>query len=72
MTAASTISPASTGKLRSSVLVPSADTCVIVSVVGSDTVVDVSECRKSPSLMVATWLCESGDQAPIECGCVRA
>ena len=28
--------------------------------------------RKSPSLIVETWECESRDQAPIECGCLRA
>ena len=36
------------------------------------TVVDFSVVRKSPSLIVDTCDFESGDQAPIECGCLRA
>ena len=28
--------------------------------------------RKSPSPIVETWVLESGDHAPIECGCLRA
>ena len=35
-------------------------------------VTDVSEWRKSPSVIVETWLFVSGDQAPIECGCFLA
>ncbi len=72
-TAASTISPSCTGSdcLRT-VVVPSAPTCSMRSVVAAGTVTDVSECRKSPSVIVATWLFVSGDQAPIECGWLRA
>ena len=51
---------------------PSAAACRIVSVVGAGTVTDVSECRKSPSLIVETWLLVSGLQAPMECGCFWA
>ena len=72
MTAASTISPASTGKRFSSLVVPSAPTCSIRSVVAASTVTEVSECRKSPSLIVETWLVESLLHAPIECGCCCA
>ena len=36
------------------------------------TVTDRSLERKSPAPMVATWVLESGDHAPIECGCLRA
>ena len=36
------------------------------------TVTDVSVERKSPSLIVETCERESGDQAPIECGWLRA
>jgi hypothetical protein len=40
--------------------------------VGSATVTEASVERKSPSAIVATWVLEPGDQAPIECGCLRA
>jgi len=73
ITAASTISPACTGKpFLSTVAVPSAATCSMVRAVASPIVTDFSECRKSPSDIVATWLLLSGDHAPIECGCDRA
>ena len=52
--------------------VPSAATCSIRSVSASATVTEVSECRKSPSSMVDTCEADSGDQAPIECGWLRA
>ena len=74
ITAASTTSPASTGSdSLSTVTVPSRrDVLDPQRVVGLGTVNDVSECRKSPSAIVATCEAESGDQAPIECGCLRA
>jgi hypothetical protein len=73
MTAASMISPACTanGDLRT-VVVPSAPTCSMRIWVAAGSVTDFSECRKSPSVMVATELLESLLHAPIECGCLRA
>ena len=41
-------------------------------VVGSASVTDCSVERKSPSLIVETCDLDSVDQAPIECGCLRA
>ena len=38
----------------------------------STTVTDCSLERKSSAVMWATLVFESGDQAPIECGCFRA
>jgi hypothetical protein len=35
-------------------------------------VTDFSVERKSPSLIVATCVCELDDHSPIECGCLRA
>jgi hypothetical protein len=73
MTAASTISPACTfSPSLSTVVLPSAPTCSMRSTAGASKVTDVSLCRKSPSLMVATWDLVSGDQAPMECGCFWA
>ena len=73
ITAASTISPACTFRPSLSVvLVPSAASCSIVSVSSASTVTDCSEWRKSPSSIVETCVLESFDQAPIECGCLRA
>jgi len=72
-TAASTISPASTGSAAlSTVTVPSGAMCSIRSVVAAGRVTEVSVCRKSPSSIVDTCERESGDQAPIDCGCARA
>ncbi len=73
MTAASTISPSRTvSPSLSTVVVPSAPTCSMRSVVARSSVTDVSECRKSPSDIVATWLVLSFAHAPIECGWDRA
>ncbi len=67
MTAASTISPACTRRPSlSTVVEPSAATCSMRSVAGASSVTDVSEWRKSPSVIVETWLLVSGDQAPME------
>ena len=73
MTAPSMISPARTGSsgLRT-VTVPSVATCSMRSVSAASRVTEVSLWRKSPLSMVATWVFESADQAPIECGCLRA
>ena len=73
MTAASTISPASTGTdaLRT-VAAPSAATCSIRSSSSRSIVTDCSVERKSPPHIVETCDLESFDHAPIECGCVRA
>ena len=73
MTVASTISPASTGiDSLSTVVVPSAATSSMRTRAVGATVVERSLARKSPRGHVATWVLESGDQAPIECGCERA
>ncbi len=70
---ASTTSPASTGtdSLRT-VTVPSVPTCSMRSVSSASSTTDCSLCRKSPSSMVATLVRESADQAPMECGWLRA
>ena len=69
----STISPASTGRdaLRT-VTSPSSATCSMRSVPASARVTDVSLWKKSPVAIVATWVADSGDHAPMECGCLRA
>jgi hypothetical protein len=67
--APSTISPASTGMLRfRTVTVPSVATCSIRSSSSARIVTEVSEWKKSPSVMVDTWLLDLVDQAPMECG----
>ena len=53
-------------------MVPSAPTSSMRTSVASATVVDCSLLRKSPDIIVLTWVFESGDHAPIECGCLRA
>ena len=53
----------------STVVVPSAATCSMRSSVCCSIVTEASECRKSPSSIVATWLLLSLDQAPSLCGC---
>ena len=70
---ASTTSPASTGtdSLRT-VTVPSVPTCSMRRVSSASSTTDCSLCRKSPSSMVATLVRESADQAPMECGWLRA
>ncbi len=47
---------------------PSAATCSIRSVPASDIVTDCSLWAKSPLDIADTWLLESLDQAPMECG----
>ena len=73
MTVASRISPAcsATGG-RSTVTAPPSATCRIVTSVAAPTVTDRSLDRKSPASMVATWVWESADQAPILWGCFLA
>ena len=62
MTAASITSPARTGvRSLSTVVCPSAPTCSMRTAPSAATVVDVSECRKSPSLIVDTCDFESDD-----------
>ena len=69
MTLASTTSPASTGTdSRSTVVVPSSPTSSIRSEPSSAITADCSEERKSPAAMCATFVLESGDQAPMRCG----
>ncbi len=53
-------------------MLPSSPTSSIFSVVAFSMVAEVSLERKSSALMWATWVLESGDQAPIECGWARA
>ena len=70
---ASTTSPASTGTdSRSTVTVPSSATCSMRSVPSASTTAEVSLERKSPDVMCATLVLDSGDQAPMECGWLRA
>ena len=70
ITAASITSPASSGTdSLSTVTSPPAATCSIRTSPSSATVADRSVERKSPSPIVATCVRESGDHAPIECGC---
>ncbi len=70
---ASTTSPASTGTdSRSTVVAPSSATSSIRSVPSVSSTAEVSLERKSSALMWATLVFDSGDQAPIECGWLRA
>ena len=73
MTAASRTSPArSAMPSLSTVTLPSAATCSIAPTPSAAAVTDCSVERKSPPDIVATCDLESGDHAPIECGCLRA
>ena len=73
MNVPSMISPALSFVLAfSTVTAPSAPTCSMRTSVASGTVTDRSLPKKSPPLIEATWVWESADQAPIECGWVRA
>jgi hypothetical protein len=70
MTVESITSPASTGTERlSSTTAPSAPTCSMRTLPSAATVSDCSLERKSWSPIVATCVFDSGDHAPIECGC---
>ena len=72
-TVASTISPASTGTdSRSTVVVPSSPTSSIRRLPSAATTADFSFDRKSSASMCATLVLDSGDQAPMECGWLRA
>ncbi len=72
ITDASMTSPASSGvEAFRTVIAPSAATCSMRTSVGSATVTERSVERKSPPSIVATWVLESDDHAPIECGCLR-
>ncbi len=72
-TVPSTTSPASTFRpLFSSVVWPSAPTKRMVSVSSAGSTTDCSLWRKSSASIVATFVFESDDQAPIECGCALA
>ena len=64
ITAPSTISPSTTGTSLSTVTVPSSATCSRSSSSASS-VTDRSVERKSPSLIVATWVFESFAQSPM-------
>ena len=69
----STTSPASTGSdSLSTVTVPSAATCSMRSVSSASSTTDFSLEKKSSLPIVATLVFESGDQAPIRCGCFLA
>ena len=69
----STTSPASTGiDSLSTVTVPSAATCSMRSVSSDSMTTDFSLERKSSLPIVATLVFESGDQAPMRCGCALA
>ena len=69
MTVASTISPASTGSdSLSTVTSPVSATSSMRSSSGESSVIDCSLDRKSPLVMCATCVFESGDHAPIEWG----
>ncbi len=69
----STTSPSSTfsPSLRI-VSVPSAPTCLMVSSSAAGSTIDFSLLRKSLTPIVATFVLLSEDQAPIECGWLRA
>ena len=70
---ASTTSPSSTGTdSRSTVVEPSSPTSSIRSEPSCATTADTSLERKSSASMCATLVRESGLQAPIECGWLRA
>jgi hypothetical protein len=70
---ASTTSPACTDSPSlSTVVEPSVPTSSMRSVSAAGMVTDSSLERKSPSPIVATWLRDSDDHAPIECGFFRA
>ena len=72
-TVASTTSPASTGTAGlSTVTLPSAATCSTRRVSAASITTDCSPARKSSAPIVATLVFDSGDQAPMECGCWRA
>ena len=65
-------SPASSGvDSLSTVTVPSSATCSIRTSSSAATVTDFSVERKSPSAIVATWVLESDDHSPMECGWAR-
>ena len=72
MNVESATSPALTGTLRISRTFPSPSTCSMLSDPAATTVTDCSFERKSPSDIVATWVAELPDHAPIECGYCRA
>jgi len=73
ITVESITSPASSGNSDfSTVTVPSEPTYSIRTSAGAATVTDCSFDAKSPDSIVATWVCESLDHAPIECGLLRA
>ncbi len=73
MAVASTTSPGRTGTASlSTVIEPSSPTSSIRSDPSLWITAEVSLERKSSAVMCATSVRESGDHAPIECGCVRA
>ena len=73
MNVPSTISPSCTGTdALSTVSVPSLATCSMRRSSAASIVTDCSFERKSCWPIVTTWVLESADQAPIECGCLRA
>ena len=69
----STTSPAKTFRLsRSTVSVPSAATCLMVSTSAAGMMTDCSLWRKSLASIVATFVWESLDHTPMRCGCFLA
>ncbi|CAB4793011.1 unannotated protein [freshwater metagenome] len=69
----SMISPACRDNLAlSTVTLPSVATSSMRTSVAVGTVTDFSLPKKSPPVMVLTWVLESADHLPIECGCLRA
>jgi hypothetical protein len=72
MTVESTTSPSRTFRPSLRTVVPDSPTSWIVRVSSAGMTTDCSLERKSSLPMVATFVLESGDQAPIECGCLRA
>ena len=73
MTEVSTTSPAVTGTdSRNTVVCPSSPVSSMRSEPASAITADRSVERKSPAVMCATLVVDDGDQAPIECGWVRA
>ncbi len=72
MTVASTTSPSRTVRPSLRTVVPWAPTSWMVRVSAPGMTTDCSLERKSSWPMVATFVAESGDHAPMECGCRRA
>lgn len=72
MNVASTTSPARTGMPSLSTVVPSGVVRRIVRESSDGRTTDFSFEKKSPAPIVATFVRDSGDQAPMRCGCALA